>query len=86
MSNVVAVTWRLKSSDDAAELLTLASRCGDLTWLNLGPLAESAAEAGARHGVISIIQVTDPKLEPAGILRTSASQLVRTKSKGIRCV
>ena len=65
MSSVVAVTWGLNSSDDAAELLTLARSCGEVSWLNLGPLPEGAEETGAQHGVSSIIQVRHPKLEEA---------------------
>ena len=66
MPDVVAVTWGLGSTEEADELLTLARRCGDVTWLNLGQLPEGAVEAAARHGVTSIIQTNDPKLEQAG--------------------
>lgn len=63
MTSVVAVTWSLSSAEDAAELLTLARRCGDVTWLHLGEPPAGELEAAAKYGIESICEILDPKLE-----------------------
>jgi electron transfer flavoprotein alpha subunit len=60
------VTRGLASAEEVEEFLTLSRGCGDVTWLNLGTLPEIAAETASRHGVTSIVQVNDPKLEQGG--------------------
>jgi electron transfer flavoprotein alpha subunit len=56
LSSVVAVTWGLSAAVEAEELLTLARRCGDVTWLHLGKLPDGATETASRFGVETVHQ------------------------------
>jgi electron transfer flavoprotein alpha subunit len=59
----VAVTRGLGSAETAEELLTLARRCGEVTWLNLGALPQGSEATAGRFGTSSLVEITDPGLE-----------------------
>ena len=79
MSSVVAVTWGLASVVEAEELLTLARRCGDVTWLHLGELPDAASETASRFGVSAVNHVPGPAISGADTLVAALAQYCRTE-------
>ena len=63
MSSIVVCTRGIGPAEEAEELLTLARRCGDAAWLHLGGLPPRAFELAAKHGIASVCEIRDPKLE-----------------------
>jgi electron transfer flavoprotein alpha subunit len=63
LPSVVACTWGLDSAEEAAALLTVARRCGEVTWLSLGSLPDDASAIASRFGVARLQQIAGPKLE-----------------------